>query len=211
MLWTLIPAKSFHHAKRRLAPVLSEEERAALSAALLTRTVRVAKAAFPAQPVLVVAAGEDAAQTALAAGADRVIAPEAQGLNPQLAEAAREAPPADALLVLHADLPLLTPADLAALAAAPGPVVIAPDHRGEGTNALLQRTADRFFAFGPDSCARHREEAATRGMAPTLLPRPGLARDLDEAEDWAAVQAALGHGDSPLPVAALIAHLLRPV
>jgi len=211
MLWTLIPAKSFPHAKRRLAPVLSEAERAALGAALLTRTVRVAKAAFPAQPVLVVATGEDAAQAALAAGADRAIAPMAEGLNPQLAEAARQVPPADALLVLHADLPLLTPADLAALAAAPGPVVIAPDHRGEGTNALLQRTADRFFAFGPGSCARHGGETAARGMAPTLLPRPGLARDLDEAEDWAAVQAALGHRDSPLPAAALIAHLLGPV
>lgn len=213
MLWTLIPAKSFHQSKRRLAAVLDADQRAALSAALLTRTLRVARAALPAGPLLVVAAGEDVAATALAAGADRVVTPTAQGLNPQLAEAAAHVPEGDNLLILHADLPLLGPDDLTALTAAQGPVVIAPDHRGQGTNALLQRTAERFFAFGEGSCPRHQAEATARGLPVTLLPRPGLARDLDEAEDWDVVQTALGlRGDSesPLPFTDLIARLHRP-
>ena len=216
MLWTLIPAKSFHQSKRRLAAVLDADQRAALSAALLTRTLRVARAALPTGPLLVVAAGEDVASVALAAGVDRVVSPAAEGLNPQLAEAAAQVPQGDSLLILHADLPLLGPDDLSALAASTAPVVIAPDHRGQGTNALLQRTADRFFAFGEGSCPRHQAEAAARGLPATLLPRPGLARDLDEAEDWEAVLVALGlgsHGstrESPLPFAALIARLHRP-
>ena len=189
MFWTLIPAKSFTQAKGRLAGVLDEAERAALSEALLARTVRIARAAFPGQPVVVVATDETVAQVALDAGASRAITPAATGLNPQLAEAAAQVPADHDLLVLHADLPLLTMADLTALAATPGPVVIAPDHRGEGTNALLLRGSDRFFAFGAGSCARHRAEAAARGLTPALFasPQHGLAHDLDDADDWATV------------------------
>ncbi|MFE6237402.1 2-phospho-L-lactate guanylyltransferase [Cellulosimicrobium sp. NPDC057862] len=40
------------------------------------------------------------------------------------------------LLVAHADLPALTPADVAALLAEDAPVVVATDRRGEGTNLL---------------------------------------------------------------------------
>jgi 2-phospho-L-lactate guanylyltransferase len=205
MLWTLIPAKSFARSKGRLASLLSEAERAALSAALLSRTVQIASRAFPGHPVVVVATDHEVADAALSAGASRAITPRAQGLNPQLAEAAAQLPAGDDLLVLHADLPLLMTADLTTLAATPGPVVIAPDHRGEGTNALLLRAAHRFFAFGPGSCARHQAEAETRGLATVLLPRPGLARDLDDADDWAAVCAHLGHAD--LTAADLITHL----
>lgn len=210
MLWTLIPAKSFHQSKRRLAALFDAEERAAISAALLARTVRVAKTALADSAIVIVASGDDVADVAHAAGADRVIMPRAEGLNPQLAEAALHVPEGADLLILHADLPLLTPQDLAALVATPGPVVLAPDHRGEGTNALLQRAADRFFAFGVGSCVRHREEAARRGLQPSLCARPGLARDLDEADDWAAVEAALGHG-TPLSAADLIERLKHPI
>ena len=210
MLWTLIPAKSFHQSKRRLAALFDAEERAAISAALLARTVRVAKTALADSAIVVVASGDDVADVAHAAGTDRVIMPRAEGLNPQLAEAALHVPEGVDLLILHADLPLLTPQDLAALVATPGPVVLAPDHRGEGTNALLQRAADRFFAFGVGSCARHREQAARRDLQPALCARPGLARDLDEADDWAAVEAALGHG-TPLSAADLIERLKRPI
>ena len=210
MLWTLIPAKSFHQSKRRLAALFDAEERAAISAALLARTVRVAKTALADSAIVVVASGDDVADVAHAAGTDRVIMPRAEGLNPQLAEAALHVPEGADLLILHADLPLLTPQDLAALVATPGPVVLAPDHRGEGTNALLQRAADRFFAFGVGSCARHREEAARRGLQAALCARPGLARDLDEADDWTAVEAVLGHG-APLSAGGLIDWLKRPV
>ncbi|WP_264031381.1 2-phospho-L-lactate guanylyltransferase [Cellulosimicrobium sp. SH8] len=41
------------------------------------------------------------------------------------------------LLVAHADLPALTPADVAALLAEDAPVVVATDRRGAGTNLLV--------------------------------------------------------------------------
>ncbi|OCC25535.1 2-phospho-L-lactate guanylyltransferase [Croceicoccus estronivorus] len=200
MLWTLIPAKSFRHSKQRLAPVLDEEQRAALSAAMLARTIRTAKAAFGDQPLIVVTPDHAVSQLALEAGADRAIIAEAEGLNPQLAEAAALIPPDDALLVLHADLPLLQPDDLVALASQNAPIVIAPDHTGTGTNALLQRIPDRFFAFGAGSRAKHEREASERGVDPVCIRREGLACDLDDPGDW----NRLG-----LPVAALLDRLTR--
>ena len=184
MLWTLIPAKSFHAAKQRLASILSEDARARLSGALLAHTIRTARTALGPQPIIVVAADTAVADVALAAGADQAFMPKSSGLNPQLAEAAETLPPGDPLLVLHADLPLLTPADVTVMIATAGPVVIAPDHAGTGTNALLHRTADRFFAFGPDSYARHQAEANARNIAPVVVRRTGIAHDLDEPVDW---------------------------
>ena len=211
MLWTLIPAKSFHLSKRRLEAVLTESERGVLSAALLSHTVRVAKAAFGAQPVLVIATGPDVTETASRAGADQILFPSAEGLNAQLAEAAIHIPEEDAVLVLHADLPLLQPEDLATLSAEAGSVVIAPDHWGEGTNALLQRTPDRFFAFGQGSRARHEHEAAIRGFSSTLVKQAGLSRDLDEASDWEALERRLCVGGQRLTLEDLVERLAHPI
>lgn len=211
MLWTLIPAKSFHLSKRRLAGVLDEGQRAALSAALLAHTVRVARAAFGSQPVIVVAGGDDIGATAREAGADEAILAVADGLNPQLAEVAARVPEEAALLVLHADLPLLEREDLIALAAETASVTLAPDHWGEGTNALLQRIPDRFFAFGQGSRAQHEHAAAIRGLSTTLVKRAGLARDLDDADDWAALERRLCVSGERLALDDLLERLAQPV
>ena len=183
MLWTLIPAKPFAEAKQRLAGLLGPTERSALAEALLARTVRAVRRAQGDQPVWVVAPDDSVTATALAAGATGVFAARAAGLNAQLAEAAAEAPAAAGVLVLHADLPLLRAQDIVALVGRPGPVVIAPDRHGSGTNALLQRGRPLFFAFGADSFARHLALAREGGAAPVVVRRAGLGFDLDEPTD----------------------------
>jgi CTP:molybdopterin cytidylyltransferase MocA len=115
-------------------------------------------------------------------------APEA-GLGTSLALAARAAldEGAETLLVLLADMPLVTPAYLRDLAATAAPAATRhPDGRA-GVPALLDRA---LF-----------EQAATltgdRGAGPllaaaTLLDPPaGTLRDVDTAEDLAEVEAAL--------------------
>lgn len=211
MLWTLIPAKSFQKSKQRLATILSEHDRAELGRAMLTHTIAVAKAAFGSQPVLVVADGDDVATVAKAAGADRCIIATSHGLNPQLAEAAAEVPHTYALLVLHADLPLLEPADLKVLISREGAVVMAPDAAGEGTNALLQRAARRFFAFGVGSRARHEAEAQRLGLDITLVRQSGLSHDLDDANDWQALGERLCQQGRSLTFQKLLTHLRSPL
>jgi len=184
MLWTLIPAKSFSQSKRRLTELLGEADCARLSAALLSHTVRVARQALVERPVIVVTPDREVAGVAIAAGADRAIMVTSSGLNAQLSEAAQQIPAEDDLLVVHGDLPLLHSGDILATIATQGPVVIAPDHAGTGTNALLQRTPTRQFAFGPGSCTQHDTWARERGLTPAYVYREGLARDLDDPADF---------------------------
>ncbi len=93
-------------------------------------------------------------------------------------------------LVVHGDLPLLEPADVAEAAAAiaAGAAVLAPSRDG-GTN-LLSAPAPISFAYGPGSFARH---VAAVGPAPRLfLVRPGTAVEVDTARDLAAAAALAG-------------------
>lgn len=204
MLVTMIPAKSFARAKQRLGGIASAEQREAIARALLARTVRVVRQAVgPDAPVIVVSDGPDVADVALPAGADRVFVSETVGLNPQLADAAGHVPPGDDLLVIHADLPLLSAEDVVALTGEgligeeASPVVLASDRRGLGTNALLLRGPKRFFLFGSDSAARHRAAATAHGLAVSDVARPGLAFDLDEEQDWAELRHHLGIPEGP--------------
>ncbi len=146
--------------------------------------------------MLVVSADVDFARRALAGvpGPVRVVAQPAdrRGLNAAVDVGRRAAAAADArLVVVHADLPALAGDDVAAVLAAPGPLALAADRLGTGTNALvLDRPATPFaFHFGAGSLAAHRAEAAARGWDAVVVRRPGTAVDLDTPEDWAALPA----------------------
>ncbi|PFG44421.1 2-phospho-L-lactate guanylyltransferase [Isoptericola jiangsuensis] len=95
------------------------------------------------------------------------------------------------LLVVHADLPLLTGDDVAAVLAGPGDVVVATDRHGTGTNLLavpLGSSGDAArpfgFRFGAGSRAAHEQEAAASGLTCAVVDRPGTALDLDTLADW---------------------------
>jgi 2-phospho-L-lactate guanylyltransferase len=126
-VYCLIPAKPYAESKTRLAPILSPEERAALSHRLLLRTVRLARKGIG--PVVVVSRDETLLEEVQAEGAWGLVE-ETPGLNPALAQAARFAVDRGAagVLVLPADLPLLTAADLEAIMA-----YIAPYHFHPGS------------------------------------------------------------------------------
>jgi hypothetical protein len=92
------------------------------------------------------------------------------------------------MLVLPADLPMLRAPDVGALleeVPEEGPaVVVSPDAEGTGTNALLLRPPDVApFLFGTGSFEAHGAAAREAGARVRVLTRPGLAFDLDTAED----------------------------
>lgn len=97
-----------------------------------------------------------------------------------------------ALLVVHADLPVLTAADVAALLLPSASVVLATDRLRTGTNALVLRRAGSAFTFrfGPGSLSAHLAEAAERGLDPLVVERPGTSADLDTPTDWAELPRA---------------------
>jgi len=113
---------------------------------------------------------------------------EGRGLNAEL-NALVESQRPTRLLVIHADLPLVSVDDIAALIVGDGAAcTIAPDRHGTGTNALaLVEPLGFEFAFGPNSFTRHC--AAAYGNA-RVVTRPGLGLDVDTADDLDAAISA---------------------
>lgn len=182
----IVPQKTLALAKGRLAAVLPASARAALSLALL-RSVCTALRATPAIEEVVVMT-PDPEVRAFAAALGVTAAPDlASGLNDALLEAFRTLPiRSRAVLIVSADLPLLRPADAAAMLAAgeATAVVIAPSRDAGGTNALLIPPAIPFRpAFGRGSRAAHRDRARAGGLGLVEVCRPGLAFDVDTPAD----------------------------
>jgi 2-phospho-L-lactate/phosphoenolpyruvate guanylyltransferase len=176
----IIPLKSRGERKTRLAARLSEVERHALTETMFAHVAAVVRATPGITAITVLS-------DALPPGWDGALATDkGRGLNSELAELTEQLG-GDPLLIIHADLPLLCEADVAAmLDAAQRGSAIAPDRHASGTNALALRYPTSFtFAFGPDSFARHRMAA---GGDAQIVQRRGLAFDIDTPADLDAVR-----------------------
>jgi 2-phospho-L-lactate guanylyltransferase len=114
----------------------------------------------------------------------RFLRDEGRGMNAELQAVAGvlDGP----MLVVHADLPFLSVADVEVMIGAGD--AVAPDRHGSGTNALALVNPGGFgFAFGEGSFARHRAAAP----AARVVERFGLGFDIDVLED---LDAAVGLG-----------------
>ncbi len=179
--WTaIVPFKPAHLRKTRLAPLLSPAARIALSARLFRHVIEILHAAPMIAEIAVLAAEP------IPGWNGPWIADAGRGLNLEL-QAARDSLAAATLLVIHADLPLVTAADITHLLQAAGPAgAIAPDRHRDGTNALaLHAQPDFSFAFGPASFKRHLN--AMPGAA--IVTAAGLALDIDTPADLALAAA----------------------
>ena len=183
----LVPVNHLDRAKGRLAAYLSEDARRALALATLS-TVLEACLAY----------GETSGAETWVLTSDYAVAvsvpegvnvldedPGLRGLNAQL-EAAVKQLASDEILIVHADLPLLTAEALAAFVGsapvAPS-VTISPSGDG-GTNAMLLRPPGRFpLAYGEMSAAKHRVSAEAARMRVVETPHPAIALDLDTPDD----------------------------
>lgn len=178
-----IPVKPLDRGKRRLAPILSPVERAALSLAMLEDALDAATAVRPWE-VWVVSADEVALEVAARRGARPI--PEERGpLGAAVRQVERLAAERgiEALAILHADLPLVDADALGSALRTLGSVVIAPSTDG-GTNLLLRRPPRCIAArFGPESHRRHVEAARARGLPVAEIADPRLAIDLDGPDD----------------------------
>jgi 2-phospho-L-lactate guanylyltransferase len=117
-----------------------------------------------------------------------LILDEGRGLNAELSVLVESQRPTR-LLVIQADLPLVSVDDIAALIMGDGArCAIAPDRHRTGTNALaLVEPLGFDFAFGPNSFTRHC--AAAKGNA-RVVTRLGLGLDIDTAADLDAAISA---------------------
>lgn len=180
----LIPVNALSKAKGRLSEVLEADERRTLTLIALETVLHAAGDA-----AIVLTKDPDVER---AAGGQARILPEsaaARGLNGQL-EFAMAALIADGtarerLLILHADLPLVTREALETLEAMgrPGAAVMVESRDG-GTNAMLLQPPGRFaLAYGKGSFAAHRAAAEAAGMTVIRNHNRELRLDLDTPDD----------------------------
>jgi 2-phospho-L-lactate guanylyltransferase len=197
-IWAIVPVKPLRRGKSRLAGELSDEERASLNRLLLERTLKTLIDLKEVEQVLVVSRDSAALALARDLGARTVQEDGAPKLNTALkrATAVAQVYASRGVLVIPADLPLLTGADVLALlkrATDPPVVVIAPDRHRRGTNALLLAPANLIeYDFGGDSFQRHCEWARHAGARVEIVELPSLGLDLDLPEDLELVRQLQG-------------------
>jgi 2-phospho-L-lactate guanylyltransferase len=209
----LLPVKDLRHAKRRLAPLLADGERAGLVAAMMEDVFRAVAAVRAADAVCVVSSFEPALEIARALGwlALREEAQESESASVDMALAALAGRGAELVLRLPIDVPLARPGDieelLAAAEAAPSCLLV-PSRDGSGTNALL-RTPPALFPsrFGADSLRLHLEEAARCGARARVLRNARLELDVDDAGD---LRLLAGRGASGATARWLALHGFAP-
>ncbi len=195
--WAIVPVKPLQRGKSRLAEVLTQEERLDLNRRLLAHTMDTLTAIPDIEHILVVSRDQAALSLAREYGARTVQEHGAPQLNIALARATIVARTyaTRGVLILPADLPLITPEDVQTLlsrAVDPPVVVIAPDRHRQGTNALLVCPAGVIeYEFGPGSFERHCASARQAGAHLEICELPSLALDMDLPEDLKLVSEAL--------------------
>lgn len=191
--WAVLPVKSFAGAKSRLSH-LPAPRRVALARSLFDHVMTVLLDCPLVAGVLVLTNGDDVEREALRRGAevlrDRERQPIRRVIDAGLTHlAARNT---SAALVLMSDLPRLDTDTVSRLITRmhEHQVVIAPDVREQGTNALGLRPPDCLpTCFGnPDSLQRHLSAIEQRGLRYIVHRDPHIAFDVDLPADFARLQ-----------------------
>ncbi len=198
----LVPMKPAYEGKSRLASVLDEDGRAALSLHLLQHVLSVASRVAGAETWVI--GGDAWVQHVATLESATWQQDTGGGLNEALRPAIRTAfeAGAPAILVLPGDLGLLAPGDvedLVRLSDGFRKAVLARAAADGGTNALLVPRGLAFGpSFGPGSFQRHMDEAQRARVPVEVSQAPGLAFDLDTPEDLAAYRTARPELESAL-------------
>jgi 2-phospho-L-lactate guanylyltransferase len=200
-VWAIIPVKPLRRGKSRLAKVISAEERADLNHYLLEHTIKVLRTIDEIENILVISRDTEALALARDLGARTVQEYGSPGLNTALTRAVeivRSYETCD-VLVIPADLPKLEADDIKTILSFrndPPIVVIVPDRKKEGTNALLVCPPDLIeFKYGEGSFQKHVQNAQESGARLEICELPSLEIDLDEPEDLAYIEAELDFKD----------------
>lgn len=189
-LWAIVPVKPLRRGKSRLSAILSEEERNQLNQHLFTHTIEVLKKVDAISDILVVSRDSYVLTQSREMGVRTVTENGTPELNNALLRASlfSKTFSTEGVLIVPADLPLLTAADVDVFLqkrTQPPMIVITPDRRWEGTNMLLIDPPDLLtFSFGENSFHRHSSLAESRGAQVIVHESERIALDLDIPADY---------------------------
>ena len=185
-VFAVVLVKELSASKRQLSVVLSSEERGSLTAAMLEDVLKALKSSMI-REVIIVGADSVARQVAEKHGASYL----SKG-RPGLDRAIREAVEwcvvknADAVLVLSANVPLLSSRDIdkiVELGSKEPSVVLSPSLNG-GMNALFLNPPNVIQAcFGPSCFFKNIEAAIKKDVILRFYSSRDIAMDVDSEED----------------------------
>jgi 2-phospho-L-lactate guanylyltransferase len=190
-IWAIVPVKPLRLGKSRLSSVLSDDERPVLNRMFLENALTILRAVPRIGQTLVVSRDPQALAIAREFGARTVLEDGTPNLNNALQRATLLVRSFDVngILILPADLPLLTQADIESFIAAHAKsparrVTICSDRHGDGTNALLVSPPGLIgYAYGPKSFTLHCDMAREKKARLKIVSNPNLALDLDTPAD----------------------------
>jgi 2-phospho-L-lactate guanylyltransferase len=195
-LWVVLPIKDLRGAKQRLAGILDTRERQELFAAMLEDVLSALAASAGLAGILLVTRDPEAGRLATRYGARVLVEEENRSHTAASSLGARTLAQegVKGMLQLPADIPLLTPEDIAALLRVHGEapaVTLAPSRDRRGTNAVACSPPDALpLSFGDDSFTAHLRRARALGIELQIVDRRGLTLDVDTPADLAAFLAA---------------------
>ena len=193
----LVPVKHLETSKQRLSPFLSPAERFALAEAMLQDVLAALDASRHRGHVALVSGDARAHQLANQYGFEVIDDPDDPGETGAIEIATRAAIErrAEFTLVVPADIPLITAAEVEQIFATAPPegTVLAPSGSGRGTNAVLQRPPGLFpLRFGNDSFLPHLAAARATGNPVEVLRLARIGIDIDDPPDLADLIATPG-------------------
>ena len=184
-------------AKKRLAPVLSEEQRRNLVLAMARDVLRVLKNSTSIAKILLVSSEPEAGHLFRDRNVDVFYSHRDEGINRDLESAAAYAlsQGAGRVLIVHGDLPFLKTAIIREFieGAPQGVFRVARCKNGKGTNVLLAPLPLEInLKFGRNSHQRFVEEAAKHELQIETVVDKHLGMDIDTPEDF---RKLMKHGD----------------
>lgn len=186
-IWAVVPIKALESAKRRLADVLTPEERRALMLAMARDVLTTLVRCRTVTGVLIVSRTPEADALAQAFGTERFTESPDADLSAALTQAAEylaEHLGAAGVMIVPADVPLIDPHDVDAIVAGHESVTIMPDDEHLGTNGLICSPPGLIrFDFDGRSFRPHLAAATTAGANPRVIPSPRFALDVDTPAD----------------------------
>jgi len=188
-IWAIVPVKPLRRGKSRLAGLLSEEQRTLLNRYLLEHTLQILNEVSEIEHTLVVSRDPAALALTRSLGGRTVLEDGAPQFNTAIKRATivAKSQGARAVLVLPADLPLIESSDIKTIlkrGKKEPVVVIAPDRRIDGTNALLVNPAGLIeYGYGPGSFQWHCARAVDAGARLVVIRTKRIGLDLDLPED----------------------------
>jgi len=198
-LCAIIPIKPLRRGKSRLSSVLSEDKREGLNKFLLTSTLQCLKKINEIDHIIVISYDPSALTLARKFGARTVLENRNTNINRALRKAtlAAKAINSSKILIVPADLPLLTKDDIFAVlikSRKPPEIVIVPDRKMSGTNILLINPIGAIkYNFGEWSFRKHIEQAERKKINIKICQRKNLSFDLDLPEDWEFLKTSISN------------------